>query len=263
MKKKILIGATLIGLLAGSGGVLAGTLIKQGKTPRGNQYSVEKETVEKNKFEVKINGKAISGGTVTVNGKVYIPLSGLPSDKFTDRTYNAKKWSYNINAVENFALKRDLINYLNVLDDFYKQNVNTNQILRLNLQDLIQNQISPTNQSIQILSINNEIDKLTKRLIELKKQKDELNILYTKVNPLGYKKYNVMLNEDLIEITKVVSLAQQAPYKISHPDPIFSIPEKPIQYPYDFRKAIELLSLHRTASEKIHQTIQTQLNAIK
>ena len=71
-----------------------------------------------------------------------------------------------------------------------------------------------------------------------------------------------MLYADLIEFTKIVQLAQQTGYKVSHPGAIRSIPENPEPYPYDFTEAIKLTFQHKSANEKIHQTIQSQLKAI-
>jgi len=94
MKNKLLIGALVLAVLSCSGGVYAGTLIKKDKTPRGNYYSVEKETIENNKYEVNLDGKSL-GDTISENGKIYVNIKSLPSAKYK-LSYNTNKWSYNV-----------------------------------------------------------------------------------------------------------------------------------------------------------------------
>lgn len=199
MKKKMIIGATIIALLSGGSGVFAGTLIKQGKTPRGNQYFVEKESIEKNKYQVSVNGKVIPGAIISQGKTIYVPLKSLPKSKFT-LDYNKHNWSYDLKTVEQFELSRDIKNFNKLhttVNTKYKELHQTFQ----NLYTILAEKNGQFNID-EALNANND---LTKAIENVSKQKNELDIIYSHLNgnKLDYSIFSKQTKKYLSEYKRI------------------------------------------------------------
>lgn len=188
MKKKMIIGATIIALLSGGSGVFAGSLIKQGKTPRGNHYSVEKEELEKNKFQVSVNGKVISNTIISQGKTIYVPLKSLPKSKFT-LNYNKEKWAYDLKTVEQFELSRDIKNFNKLHTTVFSKYKDADQTFQKLYSSLV-----ISNGQFNINEALNASEEVTKATENISKQASELDIIYSRVN-VNKAEYMVFLKQ--------------------------------------------------------------------
>lgn len=94
--KKVLV--ILSGLMLMSGGVYAGTVIDQYKTPRGNIATVEKEEIHKNRIGVTVNGKTVKTDTWYHDSVSYIPLREVSTLLGATVNYNSKTMSAEIKS---------------------------------------------------------------------------------------------------------------------------------------------------------------------
>lgn len=86
MLKKVLFAVLALSLFGS--GVLAGTVVKQYKTPRGNIATVEKMDVHKGRVGLVVNGEVINKQTWYADSVTYVPLRAVAEALGAEVNYN-------------------------------------------------------------------------------------------------------------------------------------------------------------------------------
>lgn len=101
MLKKVLFAVLALSLF--STGVLAGAVVKQYKTPRGNIAIVETTDVHKGRVGLKVNGEEIRQQTWYADSVTYVPLRAVAEALGAEVKYNAETMSADITMAKSNA----------------------------------------------------------------------------------------------------------------------------------------------------------------
>lgn len=103
MLKKVLFAVLALSLFGS--GVLAGTVVKQYKTPRGNIATVEKMDVHKGRVGLVVNGEVINEQTWYADSVTYVPLRSVAQMLGAKVEYNNETMTAEITSQNPFGEK--------------------------------------------------------------------------------------------------------------------------------------------------------------